>query len=74
MKSYEVCIEYHNPCGGSLNRSSLEVIEVETESPEAYIPENGRYPILEIGQNGDGDIVIHTGDGHGYFAKYTFTE
>ncbi len=73
MNSYEVCIEYHNPCGGTHNKSALEIIEVEAESPEAYIRDSGRYPVLDISQTPSGDTVILTGDGHGYFAKYTFT-
>ncbi len=49
-------------------------LEVETESPEAYVKENGRFPIQEITKNSSGDIVITTGDGKGNMVKYTFTE
>ena len=73
MTEYEVCVEDINACGGS-QYAKKDVIEVEAESPEAYVKENGRFPILEIGENADGDTVITTGDGNGNFVKYTFSE
>ena len=73
MNFYEVFIEDMNPCGGS-QYAKKELIEVEAESPEAYVKANGRYPILEIGENADGDTIITTGDGKGYIVKYTFSE
>lgn len=36
MKKYEVFIEEINPCGGE-RHSKKEIIEVEAESPEAYV-------------------------------------
>jgi hypothetical protein len=74
MKSYEVFLEEVNPCGGEDNLSKREFIEVEAEDPETYVKENGRFPIQEIDVNDKGETVIHTGDGHGYFIRYTFTE
>ena len=50
------------------------MIEAEASSPEAYVKENGRYPILETTRNESGDTVIVTGDGQGSFLRYTFTE
>lgn len=47
MNEYEVYIKDINPCGGN-RHSKTEIIEVETESPEAYVKENGRFPIQEI--------------------------
>lgn len=73
MKEYEVFIEEINPCGGKKN-ARKEIIEVKTDSPEAYVKENGRFPIVETGTNDAGDVVITTGDGHGIFVKYTFSE
>jgi len=73
MNEYEVFVEDINACGGS-QYAKKDVIEVEAESPEAYVKENGRFPILEIGENADGDTVITTGDGNGNFVKYTFSE
>lgn len=35
-----------NPCGGA-KRSTKEFIEVETDSPAAYVKENGQFPIME---------------------------
>ena len=73
MNEYEICIETINPCGGS-KHAIREIIEAECESPEAYVKENGRFPILNILENANGDTVIITGDGKGNFVKYTFTE
>lgn len=73
MNFYEVFIEDMNPCGGA-EYARKEFIEVEAESPEAYVKAKGRYPILEITESADGDTVITTGDGKGYFVKYTFSE
>lgn len=72
MKEYEVFIEDMNPCGGS-QYAKKDVIEIEAESPEAYVKENGRFPIIEMTQNTNGDVVIITGDGNGYIIKYTFS-
>ena len=47
---------------------------MEEESPEAYVRANGRFPIMDITQNANGDTVITTGDGKGNFLKYTFSE
>ena len=47
---------------------------MEAESPEAYVKENGRFPIMDITQKANGDTVIMTGDGKGNFLRYTFTE
>lgn len=73
MNEYEVFIEEINPCGGE-KHSKKELIEVEAESPEAYVKENGRYPITDIFTNPDGDTVVTTGDGNGAVIRYTFTE
>ncbi len=73
MNEYEVFIEDINSCGGS-QYAKKEFIEVEAESPEAYVKENSRFPIIEIGKNANGDTVITTGDGIGNFLKYTFSE
>lgn len=72
MNEYEVLIEDINPCGGA-QYAKKELIEVEAESPEAYVREHGRYPIMEITKNAGGDVTIITGDGNGYILKYTFS-
>ena len=58
----------------SVNPFQIFLIEAEASSPEAYVKENGRYPILETTRNESGDTVIVTGDGQGSFLRYTFTE
>ena len=72
MNEYEVFIEDINSCGGE-QYAKKELLEVEAESPEAYVKENGRYPIIDITENRNGDTVILTGDGKGNFLRYTFT-
>ena len=54
--------------------SKKTLIEAEAASPEAYVKENGRFPILESILNENGDVVIVTGDNHGSIVRYTFTE
>ncbi len=73
MNEYEVFIEDINSCGGS-QHAKKELIEVEADSPEAYVKQNGRFPIMDISENAEGDTVIITGDGKGNFLKYTFSE
>ena len=73
MNEYEVFIEDINSCGGE-QHAKKELIEVEAASPEAYVKENGRFPILDVSENANGYTVIITGDGNGNFVKYTFTE
>lgn len=72
MTEYEVVKEEITPCGGS-KHAVRTIFTVEAESPEAYVRENGRFPILEVARNTDGDIVIMTGQS-GYVDRYTFTE
>ena len=62
MHEYEIFIEDINPCGGE-QYSKKTLIEAEAASPEAYVKENGRFPILETTSNENGDVV-----------RYTFTE
>ena len=73
MNEYEVFIEDINSCGGE-QYAKKDLIEVEAESPEAYVNESGRFPIIDISKNSNGDTVITTGDGNGNFLKYTFTK
>ena len=73
MNEYEVFIEDINSCGGE-QHAKKELIEVEAASPEAYVKANGRFPIIDISQNANGDTESTTGDGNGNFLRYTFTE
>ena len=73
MHEYEIFVEEINPCGGE-KHSKKTLIEAEADSPEAYVKENGRFPILESILNENGDGVIVTGDNHGSIVRYTFTE
>lgn len=73
MHEYEVIIEEINPCGGEAY-AKKEIIEVEAESPEAYVKLNAKFPILEIGKQSDGSVLIVTGNESGYITRYTFTE
>ena len=73
MHDYEIFIEEINPCGGK-KYSKKTLIEAEADSPQTYVKENGRFPILESTCNAGGDTVIVTGDNKGSFVRYTFTE
>ena len=69
---YEVAVEEMTPCGGA-KHAIRSFIEVETDDPVQYVRENGRFPILDVGRNADGDTVITTGDEKGYRIRYVFT-
>ena len=73
MKEYEILVETINPCGGATH-AKKEFIEAEAESPESYVQEHGRFPVLERIENPNGDVTIVTGDAKGYLIRYTFTE
>ena len=73
MNEYEVIIEEINPCDGSAH-ARRSIIEAEADSPESYVKANGRFPIIDITENANGDTVILTGDGAGNMLRYTFTE
>lgn len=73
MHEYEIFIEEINLCGGE-KFSKKTLLEAEADSPEAYVKENGRYPVLETISKENGDVVIVTGDGKGSVVRYTFTE
>ena len=72
MKEYELCIEAMNPCGGS-QYAQRQILEIEAESPESYVKANAPMPIIDVAEFGD-NIIITTGDGHGYITRYMFTE
>ncbi len=73
MNEYEVIIEVIDPCVGR-ERSTSEMIEVAAESPEAYVKANGKFPITDIVTQDDGTVVVHTADGLGNMANYTFNK
>lgn len=73
MKEYEVIIEEINPCGGE-TYARKEIIEVEAESPESYVRQNARFPILEMSRQSDGTFLIICGNDCGYVTRYTFSE
>ena len=71
MNEYEVLIETINPCGGG-RHAAKEFIDVETDDPEAWVRENGRWPITDVIPSPSGDITIVTGDCAGNIIRYTF--
>ena len=73
MKEYEIIPSTIKPCGGDRHLQQ-EIDEAKTESPEAYVKEKGRFPIIDKIENPDGGVVIVTGDGKGYMVRYTFSE
>ena len=56
MKEYEIIIETINPCGGD-RHSQQEIVEAKIESPEAFVKEKGRFPIIDKIENPDGGVV-----------------
>ena len=72
MNEYEVIIEEINPCGGE-TYARKEIIEVEAESPESFVKFHAKFPILEVNEQSDGTTLIITGNGSGYFTRYTFS-
>ena len=73
MKEYELLIETLNPYGGE-RHAGKEFLEIEADSPEAYVQANAVFPITDSGKNASGDTVITNGDGRGTIVRYTFTE
>ena len=72
MNEYEVIIEEINPCGGE-KYANKQIIEIEAESPDAYVEENKRYPVMEKIEMANCDVVIVTGNGKGNLVRYTFS-
>ncbi len=73
MNEYEVIIEEINPCGGE-TYARKEIVEVEAESPESYVRQNAKFPILEMSRQADGTFLISCGNDCGYVTRYTFSE
>lgn len=73
MTEYEVLVETINPCGGD-RHSIKEFIDVETDDPVRWVRENGRFPILDVAETPEGDLVISTGDEAGNRVRYIFAE
>ncbi len=49
MNEYEVLIETINPCGGEAH-ANKEFKEIEAESPESYVAQNGSFPVIDSGK------------------------
>lgn len=73
MKQFEMIMESMTPCGGS-EHAIREILEVKAESPLAYVEANKRFPIIDVTEKENGDVVITTGNEVGYMTRYTFTE
>lgn len=73
MHEYEVIIEEINPCGGEAH-ARKEILEVEAESPESYVAQHAKLPLLTVNRKDDGSILIVCGNDSGYQTRYTFTE
>lgn len=70
---YEVTIEDMTPCGGE-KYAIRQILEIEAESPMAYVMANKRFPNVETHTNAQGDTVIIASIPVGYKTIYTFTE
>lgn len=73
MHTYEILVEDITPCGGE-QHARRQILEATAESPEAYVEENKRFPIVKSFKNASGDVVITAENGKGYMTRYTFTE
>ena len=73
MNGYEVIIEEINPCGGE-TYARKEIIEVEADSPESFVRQHARFPIIEVSKQSDGTTLIVCGNDCGYITRYTFSE
>ena len=73
MAEYELVREIKNLCPNNQMRDVF-FEEVETDDPVEYIRKEGRFPIMEVTRDANGDLLIITGDTKGYFIRYTFTE
>ena len=71
---YKTIFRRNRICMSMKSLLKKTLIEAEAVSPEAYVKENGRFPVLESMCNESGDVVIVTGDNKGSFVRYTFTE
>lgn len=69
---YEVTVEDMTPCGGE-KYAIRNILEVEAESPIAYVQANKRFPNVTELQNAAGDTVIIASNPVGYKTVYTFT-
>lgn len=70
---YEVTIEEMTPCGGE-KYANRRIMEVETDSPRAYVEANKRFPNVTEETLPNGDIRIIASNPVGYRDRYTFTE
>ena len=73
MKTYEVFVETIDPCGGD-HHSRKEFLEVETEDPALWVRQNSAFPLIDTAATPAGEPLFITGDGKGYFVRYTFSE
>lgn len=73
MKEYALAIETRQPpCGGKAPKR-VEIHEIETDDPRAYVAAIEKDIELAQSVNDDGDLVI-LAERDQYRAQYTFTE
>lgn len=70
---YEVTIEDMTPCGGE-KYAIRNILEIEADSPMAYVQANKRFPNVTEQINAVGDTVIIARNPVGYKTIYTFTD
>ena len=71
MREFDLIIEQIIACGGP-HHPRRQVLEVEAESPEAYVRAHSQMPITSI-EVQDGVTTITTGNGNGYVTRYLFS-
>lgn len=69
---YEVTIEDITPCGGE-KYANRQILEVEAESPMAYVQANKRFPNVNLIHQTAEETVLEANNPVGYKTRYTFT-
>ena len=73
MTEYEVFIETMTACGGA-EYAKQEFMDIECASPEQWVRDNGRWPIVSMENLPGGVTVILTRDCAGNAIRYSFSE
>lgn len=73
MKEYELTIETRQPpCGGKPPKR-VEIVEISTDDPVAYVQALEPDIQVEVTRSEDGELVV-LAEKNQYRAKYSFTE
>lgn len=71
VKKTEVFIESIEPCSRD-DRRQCRIVQTD-KTPDEFLHEFARYPVMERITTESGETVVTTGDGSGNIIKYRFT-